>query len=127
VNQRKTSARYYLFEELLEQTDEFAPLRRRASLASLQCLAALVWVREGRAGSAPTVKIRRSNKSSHYLYSPGTTGTIHLASKHLNAGALLHEMAHALGHHDKLTHGPAFQKRCLRLYREYGDWSGQVD
>lgn len=126
MNQSKISARYYRFEELLEATPEFSHLRRRMSMGRLQCLAALVWAREGGKGQCPAVKLRRSQEYSHYIYVPGSkkTGEIHLAAKHRNAAGVLHEMAHALGHRDRFTHGPAFQARCLRLYRDYGDWSG---
>lgn len=126
MNQSEVSKRYYHFEKILEDTAEFAHLRKRMSLGRLQCLAGLVWAREGGRGQCPPVRGRRATDFSQYLYTPGSgeTGVIHLVPKHQNAAGLLHEMAHALGHRDKLTHGRAFRNRCLRLYREYGDWSG---
>ena len=123
MNQSKASARYYLFEDVLWETSAFAHLKKRRPMTELQLLAAFVWAREGGKAACPTVTARRQNDASHY-YHP--TRTIHLAPKHRGAGGLLHELAHALGTHDKLTHGPAFRDRCLRLYRMYGDWSGCV-
>lgn len=123
MNQRKTSARYYLFENLLETTAGFAHLRQRRSIPDLQLFAGLVWAREGgKAGKCPLVRPKVRNDYSYLC-----DGIIHLASKHRNIGGLLHELAHALGANDKLTHGPAFRERCIRLYKVYGDWSGEVD
>jgi hypothetical protein len=74
------------------------------------------------------VKRRKADDYSHYEFTPGSRkrGVIHLTRQHQNIGGLLHELAHALGHRDKLTHGPAFRRRCIRLYRTYGDWDGVV-
>jgi hypothetical protein len=124
VNQSRVSGRYYLFEEVLEETPGFAQLRKRRSLAELQLLAGLVWAREGGKGKCPLVRRRKQNDYSEYIHDDRI---VSLAPKHRNAGGLLHEMAHALGPNDKLTHGPAFRRRCLRLYKTYGDWSGVVD
>jgi hypothetical protein len=124
VNQRKVSARYYLFEEVVEATPGFANLRRRVPIDRLQLLAGLVWAREGGKGSCPPIipLNKRNGKYSYFL-----NGKIRLLPKHRNIGSLLHELAHALGTRDKLTHGPAFRARCLRLFKEYGEWSGKVD
>lgn len=122
MNQRKASARYYLFEDLVWTTPGFAPLRQRRSIHDLQLLAGLVWARERGRGKCPLVRPKTRNDTSYFL-----EGTIHLVPKHRNAGALLHEMAHALGSRDKLDHGPAFRNRCIRLYKTYGDWSGEID
>jgi hypothetical protein len=128
MNQRRVSARYYLFEEVLEATPAFAQLRKRASLSALQMHAALVWQAEKGRGACPAVLRRRADDYSHYEVVPGSgkPGVIHLARKHQNLGGLLHELAHALGPNDKLTHGPTFRRRCLRLYKLYGGWSGEV-
>ena len=122
MNQRKASARYYLFEDLLWETPSFAHLRKRRALSDLQLLAGLVWARERGKGKCPLVRGKETNDYSYYC-----DGVIHLARKHRSIGGLLHEMAHAMGHTDKLTHGPAFRKRCFRLYKAYGEWSGQVE
>lgn len=122
MNQRKTSARYYLFEDLLWETPGFAHLRQRRSIHDLQLLAGLVWAREGGRGKCPVVRSKARNDVSYYC-----DGTIHLIRKHRSIGGLLHELAHALGPNDKLTHGPAFRERCIRLYKLYGEWSGNVD
>jgi hypothetical protein len=122
VNQRKTSTRYYLFEDMLWEMPGFAHLKRRRALAELQLMAGLVWAREGSEAPCPTIRRKRKNDGSYY-----TDGRIFLAPKHQSAGGLLHELAHALGHRDKLTHGPAFRERCMRLYKMYGDWSGEVE
>lgn len=122
MNQRKASARYYLFENILFETTGFARLRERKSIAELQLLTGLVWARERGRGQCPVVRPKRKNDTSYFY-----DGTIHLVPKHRNAGVLLHEIAHALGARDKLTHGPAFRKRCIRLYKLYGDWNGTVD
>lgn len=123
MNQRKTSARYYLFEDVIWENPSFAHLKRRRAMSELQVLAGLVWACEG-TGECPVIKARRKNDASYYWW---PNRTIHLAPKHRSVGGLLHELAHALGVHDKLSHGPAFRSRCLRLYKLYGDWSGQVD
>lgn len=122
MDQSRASTRYYCFEEVLWETPAFAPLARRQPMAHLHLLAGLVWAREG-SGRCPEIKARAKNDTSIYW---NHTHTIHLAPKHRSVGGLLHELAHALGKHDKLTHGPAFQARCLRLYKTYGDWSGDV-
>jgi hypothetical protein len=122
ARQRKVSARYYLFEDVLWEVPSFAHLRKRQSIPSLQLLAGLVWAREGGRGRCPIVRGKRRNDTSYFC-----DGTIHLVPKHRSLGGLLHEIAHALGPHDKLAHGPAFRKRCIRLYRVYGGWSGDVD
>ena len=122
MNQRKTSARYYLFEDLLWETQGFTGLRKRRSMADLQTLAQAVWAREKGRGKCPVVCPKETNDYSYYM-----DRKIHLARKHRNVGGLLHELAHALGPFDKLTHGPAFRKRCIRLYRDYGKWDGKVD
>ena len=124
MNQARVSKRYYLFEEVLEETPGFAELRRRRPMTELQLLAGLVWATEKGRGRCPLVKRRSKNDYSEYDHN---TRTVALASKHQNTGGLLHEIAHALGHNDKLTHGPAFRRRCMRLYKTYGDWSGVVD
>lgn len=120
--QRKTSARYYLFEEVLEGTSGFAHLRQRVPMERLQLLAGLVWAREGGRGPCPKILPLGHGKYSYFL-----GDKIRLLPKHQDAGSLLHEIAHALGTRDKLTHGPAFRRRCIRLFKTYGDWSGQVD
>lgn len=122
MNERKTTARYYHFEDTIWETPGFANLKRVLSVGAMQLYAGLIWSREGGRGPCPLVRPRRSKDHSYFL-----AGVIHLAKKHRNLGGLLHEIAHALGTRDKLTHGPAFQKRCVRLYKTYGDWNGVVD
>ena len=121
IRARKTSARYYLFEDILWEMPGFAHLKQRRSLADLHLLAGMVWACEGSTLPIPSLRARRKNDSSYYI-----DGRIHLAPKHQSVGGLLHELAHALGHRDKLAHGPAFRNRCIRLYKVYGDWNGEV-
>lgn len=124
MNQHTTNARFVGFEQLLEETPGFAHLRKRRAIAELQILAALVWAREGGRGACPVVRPISDGPCSYYVFDDRE---VQLIPAHRNAGGLLHEIAHALGTRDKFFHGPAFRRRCLRLYREYGDWSGQVD
>jgi hypothetical protein len=124
MNQRKTSARYYLFEDLIWEMPGFARLKRPKSIERLQAIANRVWASEGGRGEPPAVLRRRAQEVSYYL---AGAHRIRLVAKHQNLGGLLHELAHALGTRDKLTHGPAFRKRCLRLYKQYGGWSGAFD
>jgi hypothetical protein len=128
MNQRKVSARYYLFEDLLWELPGFAGLKKVVPITDLQMYAGYVWAREAGKGECPSVKARRAKRDVSFYNAPweGKPGSIHLIAKHQNLGGLLHELAHALGPHDKLAHGPAFRKRCIRLYREYGGWDGQV-
>jgi hypothetical protein len=122
ARQRKMSARYYLFEDVLWEAPSFTHLRKRQSIPNLQLLAGLVWAREGGIGTCPVVRSKGKNDYSYFM-----DRTIHLARKHRSLGGLLHEIAHALGPNDKLAHGPAFRRRCIRLYKVYGEWSGDVD
>lgn len=125
MNQRKVSARYYLFEDVLWEVPSFAGLKRQVPIGDLQLYAGYVWARESGPGSCPVVKPRRAkNDTSYFLH--GNPGSIHLIAKHQNLGGLLHELAHGLGPNDKLSHGPAFRRRCMRLYQEYGGWDGRV-
>jgi hypothetical protein len=128
VNQRKASARYYLFEDVLWEAQSFAPLRQQRPIAELTLLAGLVWAKENGKGPCPTVRAIGKAPSSDYTSSGkrGVAGVIRLASKHQSLGGLLHELAHALGHNDKLTHGPAFRQRANRLYKVYGGWNGVI-
>lgn len=124
MNQRKVSTRYYLFEDLLWECPSFADLRRRRPMRELRYLAAKVWFGELGAGPVPDIHPRLRNDFSEYVHDDRV---INLAAKHRSVGGLLHELAHALGPNDKLTHGPAFRKRCINLYKKYGGWSGVVD
>jgi hypothetical protein len=128
MNQSKVSARYYLFEDVLWEADSFAPLRVKKPLRELVALAELVWVTEGGKGPCPAVRGIGNASASDFTTSGkrGVAGVIRLASKHQSLGGLLHELAHALGPNDKLTHGPAFRKRAIRLYKVYGGWSGAI-
>lgn len=121
VKQARATARFYGFEKVLETMPGFANLMRRRSLADLQLFAGLVWAREGGKGKCPVIRPKSDGDQSWFL-----SGVIHLSPRHRNLGTLLHELAHALGARDKLDHGPAFRKRCVRLYREYGEWDGQI-
>lgn len=123
MNQTKATIRYYGFEETLWKMPCFAHLARRRSIAQLQLLAGLVWARERGRGKCPTVEPRAEGDTSYFF---PQTRRIELVAKHRSVGGLLHELAHALGPRDKFTHGPAFQRRCLGLYRTYGDWNGEV-
>jgi hypothetical protein len=118
----KTTARFYAFEETIETLPAFAGLRARRSIADLQLAAGCVWAGEGGKGDCPSVRPRGGERS----YYVSATRMIELIPKHRNLASLLHELAHALGTRDKLDHGPAFRKRCIRLYREYGGWDGEV-
>lgn len=122
MNQRKASARYYLFEDVIWEVPSFAPLTKRKPIRELRYLAAWTWIRENGKGPVPRVRARKANDHSYYQ-----DGVVALARKHCSVAGLLHELAHALGHHDKLAHGPAFRKRCFRLYQQYGGWNGKVD
>jgi hypothetical protein len=122
MNQRKVSTRYYLFEDMLWETSGFASLKKFRPMAELQLLAGLVWAREKGRGKCPIIRAKLRNDYSYHC-----DGVIHLARKHRSVGGLLHEMAHALGPNDKLTHGPTFRRRCFRLYKTYGEWNGSVD
>jgi hypothetical protein len=129
MDQQKTSARYYLFEDLVWETPAFAELRRIRRLAELQLLAGLVWARERGCGPCPVVRSSRTKSFSDFTSSGkrGKPGAVSLTMEHQSLGGLLHEIAHALGPHDKLTHGPAFRRRCTHLYKMYGGWSGEID
>lgn len=124
MNQRKASARYYLFEDMIWEVPSFAELRKRRAMRTLRYLAARVWLAENARGPVPDIHPRLQNDFSEYVHDDRI---INLAKKHRSIGGLLHELAHALGPNDKLTHGPAFRKRCFRLYQQYGGWSGKVD
>lgn len=127
ARRRKVSVRYYGFEETLWQMPGFAGLTKPMSLAQLQLCAGYVWAREGGKGACPIVASRKATDHSYWIATNNASGSIYLARRHRNLGGLLHEMAHALGRRDKQDHGPAFRKRCLRFYREYGGWDGKVD
>lgn len=73
------------------------------------------------AGDCPRIEPLLSGRTSYFI-----DGKIRLLRKHRDVGTLLHELAHALGNRDKYTHGPAFRSRCLRLFKQYGDWNGEV-
>lgn len=122
VNAAKTTRRFYGFEATLEEMPNFAALKKQRSLAELQLCAGYVWACERGRGKCPLVRPRPGD-TSYYVWS---TRAVELAPKHRNFCGLLHELAHALGTRDKLEHGPAFRKRCLRLYMEYGGWDGKV-
>lgn len=128
MNQRKVSGRYYLFEDLLWEAVSFAPLRKKKAMGELQLLAGLVWAKEDGPGPCPLVIGIGKAPASTFTFSGkrGVAGVVRLASHHQGLGGLLHELAHALGTHDKLTHGPAFRNRVMRLYKVYGGWSGEV-
>jgi hypothetical protein len=124
MNQRKATRRFYGFEDTLWDMPAFSHLRKRRPLAQLQLLAGLVWAREHGKGKCPLVEHRWIGDTSYYVYDQRK---VQLVAKHQSVGGLLHELAHALGVNDKLEHGPAFRKRCLRLYKTYGDWNGEVE
>jgi len=125
MDQRKVSAHYYLLEDLLLEAPCCAALKQPRPLHELQMLAGLVWAREGGKRECPVVRSQRPSRDySEYCYE---RRDIRLLREHYNLAGVLHELAHALGTHDKLTHGPAFRKRCLRLYKTYGGWSGEID
>lgn len=126
MNQRKVSARYYLFEDLLWELPGFSGLKRSVSIADLQAYAAFIWARERGRGEPPIIRARRCRSDTSFCIHD-KPATIHLIAKHQNLGGMLHELAHALGTRDKLSHGPAFRSRCIRLYRDYGGWDGQVN
>jgi hypothetical protein len=125
LKQHKATREFYGFEGVIEKMPAFAHLRKLRAIADLQLLAGLVWAREGGKGKCPLVEHRWTGDTSYYLYRPDHK--IQLVAKHRNFAGLLHELAHALGTYDKIEHGPAFRKRCLRLYKTYGDWNGIVE
>lgn len=130
MSQRKTSQRYWHFEEVLSETPSFAPLRiGPMSIFCLQLYADLIWKHERGVGPPPIVKARRKNDESLYV-SPKRAGDppeLRLCPSDRTLWGLLHEIAHALGPQDKLDHGSSFRRRCIRLYKFYGGWSGEVD
>lgn len=128
MNQSKVSERYYLFEDVLWEAVSFAPLIEKKPMAELVALASLVWAAEGGKGPCPIVRGIGKAEASDWTASPkrGVPSVIRLASRHQSLGGLLHELAHALGPHDKLTHGPAFRKRAMHLYKVYGGWNGEI-
>jgi hypothetical protein len=123
MNQRNATARFIGFEDVIWQTPGFAHLKQRRKVADLQILAGLVWARERGKGKCPTVKPIPDGKCSWWVEAKRE---VQLVPAHRSVGGLLHELAHALGVRDKYDHGPAFQRRCLRLYKTYGDWSGAI-
>lgn len=129
MNQRKTSQRFWHFEDVLSESPGFAPLRSGPlSILCLQIYSDLVWKHEGGSGPPPVVKPRRKNDESLFIGATrsGEPATIQLCPGHRNLWGLLHELAHALGPNDKLDHGPAFRRRVMRLYRFYGGWDGEI-
>lgn len=127
---RRISERFWHFEEVLSESPGFAVLKSGPlSLFCLQLYADLIWKHERGVGPPPVVKGRRQNNESVYTSPkrPGEPATIQLCPSDRTLWGLLHEIAHALGPQDKLDHGPAFRRRCIRLYKFYGGWSGQVD
>lgn len=130
MNQRKTSQRFWAFEDVLSESPGFAPLLSGPlSIFCLQLYTDLIWKHEGGIGPPPAVKARRKNDESLFIAPKrqGDAATIQLCPGHRNLWGLLHELAHALGPNDKLDHGPSFRRRCIRLYKFYGGWSGKVD
>lgn len=119
----KVTLTFYLFEKTLEALPNFKHLCKKRKILELQVLADLVWLAENGRGAVPVVSAA-SGPKSHFWHEERK---ITLIPKHRNAAGVLHEMAHALGVRDKQAHGPAFRTRCLRLYRDYGDWDGTVD
>ena len=129
MNQSKVSERYYLYEDVLWEAPSFKPLKAKKRIRDLVALAELVWVTERGKGPCPTVRGIGLAPASDFTYPTkrGAPGRIRLAKQHQSLGGLLHELAHALGPNDKLTHGPAFRKRATHLYKVYGGWSGEID
>lgn len=122
--QRRESVRYFGFEDIIEKLPSFAELRRLRPVKELQDVALNVWHSEGGSGECFRVVAVPNGKYSWCHY---TKRTIELVPKHRNVGSVLHELAHALTMRDKLAHGPAFRRRCIRLYKVYGGWSGEVE
>jgi hypothetical protein len=129
MNQRKASAHYYLLDDMLLESRGCANLRKRRPLSELQLLAGLVWARERGPTRCPVVQRQRHQSYSEYCWPSkrGDGGIVRLIREHLCCSGLLHELAHGLGPNDKLEHGPAFRRRCIHLYKLYGDWNGEID
>ena len=127
TKQRRISKQYYLFEDVLWQLPGFVGLKKPISIAALQLYAGLIWTKEGRKDPCPLIRPRHSSQAKEKPASYYLDGVIHLLPKHRNLACMLHELAHALGNRDKQTHGAAFRRRCIRLYKEYGGWNGVVD
>lgn len=123
MNQATATSHFVGFEEVLWSAESFAHLRRRWRTGDLQLLAGFVWARERGSGPCPAVLPIPDAKCSWWV---ADKREVRLVPAHRSPGGLLHELAHALGNHDKLDHGPAFRKRCIRLYKLYGDWSGEI-
>jgi hypothetical protein len=64
MNQRKVSARYHLFEDLIWELPGFAALKRTVPIDNLQLYAGYVWAREGAKAPCPVVKARRPTNDS---------------------------------------------------------------
>ena len=114
----------YRFERICESAFPKA-LTRDAPMAELQMLAARIWAERKREGE---LYVRANTGTSHdgKKISYCETGRVEngyayadivLARHERRPYVLLHEMAHALGHHQ---HGPSFVHCYSELLVEYG-------
>src|SRR4051812_26219269 len=83
MNQRKVSARYYLFEDLIWELPGFAALKRTVPIDNLQLYAGYVWAREGAKAPCPVVRTRRAKNDASFYEAPwnGRPGNIRLGGR----------------------------------------------
>lgn len=93
------------------------------SIDELRAMTARIWRHEAPAATPmPAVVAGRGCIGSSSLlsfYEPNQHRIV-LCRQQRNFGVLLHEIAHALGPRDRISHGPAFIDRVLGLYVQYG-------
>lgn len=121
MSQAHASRRAYAFNRGLLELSPY--LREDRPIAHLRSLSTVVWRREARLKHAAPKIVAGAGWDlgpKWGLTSYSQKGLIVLTRDQRNIGVLLHELAHALGPHDKLTHGPAFIERLVRLLHLYG-------
>ena len=118
MKHRNHTRRFYGFDRLMAYTP--LPIWRDRPMAELQRLASHVWCAERQRGPCPRVVAGRGVLvGSGGLVSYQSGPLIVLARHQRNLGTLLHELAHAMTR-GGYEHGPAFTRRALYLYEQYG-------
>lgn len=95
-------------------------------MRELQLFSGFIWQAEQQRRPQPTVVAVRGweiagNGWGLTSYFEMKTNRICMTRDNRNLIVLLHELAHALGPHDKLDHGPAYIARQLHLLELYGE------